>query len=249
MLSLGTRLISLFIIVCTLLCVAAGPSKTACKQEDMCDGKTKKCSYNQEMTVTIEINDGISSNNNGVVGNSTNPSFNSSTSTYYGFCVKTDTFYQLTVLDSYLVMNQSNTSFIRIWAGDQASEAHYYNSPDQKNFATYFTAVINLSGGLVTKVDGNNNSSSIIFQNGCDVGGFGCLLTFGLPCIRGLECGKAYAQSTSNEERNVNLFLAFQGTASNDAQLESAGYLPQNFRQYSLTTYFNTIVNTFVPPV
>jgi hypothetical protein len=120
-------------------------------------------------------------------------------------------------------------------------------------YVSYYTVVINLNAGVVAGTD--NSTNPIQFQNGCDYGGYGCLLLPGQPCIRTLDCGQYYYVTqgqggTAYLNQNVQIYLAFQGTATSsggNVPLRSATTLPANFRQYALTTYFGALTNLFVP--
>ena len=127
------------------------------------------------------------------------------------------------------------------------------NIQTNATYVSFFTAIINLDQGVVTQTN-NQSTSAILFQNGCTYGGFGCLLLPDQPCVRSIDCGQTYtanlkAGGNSYLNQNVQLYLAFQGSATGNIPVKSASLLPANFRQYSLQTYFGVLTNLFVPTI
>jgi hypothetical protein len=227
-------LVLIVFCTCFLLNHVHSQTKTpvSCNLADICQGTSESpCSYNQPLPVVIEINNGT---------NSTYPS----SSRFYTFCVNSDTFYSLAVLNSSDFMSASNDSYVRIWAGNIVSLAHYFNSFDLSVYSQFYTVLLNLNYGVVSAVDNSTGSNPFTFQNGCDYGAFGCLLIQGQPCLRSIDCGQYY--SSTGKAQDVNVYLAFQGTATGNIPLRSANLLPANFRQYGLSTYFNAVGNLFV---
>eukprot|EP00300_Choanocystis_sp_HF-7_P006423 c14697_g1_i1.p1 GENE.c14697_g1_i1~~c14697_g1_i1.p1 ORF type:complete len:321 (+),score=54.93 c14697_g1_i1:121-1083(+) len=137
------------------------------------------------------------------------------------FFTRVDQFSQLMLKGSGVLYNRNATAevYLSIGQGANMVKSSSRRFSDGENYVGYFSAVVNMDAGRVV---------SIAWDEGCG------------SCSDDLcidrNCANEYpsSQVCLLDECNIKVYVAWVGTTLKNRQCLSGGYLPSNFRRFSL---------------
>eukprot|EP00761_Pharyngomonas_kirbyi_P003687 gb/GECH01003691.1/.p1 GENE.gb/GECH01003691.1/~~gb/GECH01003691.1/.p1 ORF type:complete len:239 (+),score=57.63 gb/GECH01003691.1/:1-717(+) len=151
-----------------------------------------------------------------------------SKSRYSSFCVNVDEFSRLVIPNSYDdFLSQGDQTSIKVIGPNKETNERSFKDGDY--VASFYSVTLELNGGSL---------ENIWWNDSCD-DDERCILNGEEKCVDKKDCG---VETSSDINKDVKIFVAFNGTDSSGVYCRSSGSLPFKYRTFGWSNYYDEMV-------